>query len=162
MLDLETAAAIAAELVARGETVAVSESSTGGLVSAALLAVPGASRFYRAGGVIYTLEARRALLGISDAAFADARPASEPYVRKLGHRTRELLGCDWVIAESGAAGPDGNRYGDAPGHTAIAIVGPAERSTVLETGLGDRVANMERFARAALGLLADALRDRAR
>jgi len=162
MLDLEAAAAIAAELVQRNETVAVSESSTGGLVSAALLAIPGASRFYRGGGIIYTLEARRALLGIADAAFSEVRPASEPYVLQLGRRTRELLGCDWVIAESGATGPEGNRYGDAPGHTALAVVGPDERSQILETGASDRVANMERFARAALALLGDALRDRAR
>ena len=162
MLDLEAAAEIAGELVKGGETVAVSESSTGGLVSAALLAIPGASRFFRAGAVIYTLEARRALLGVSDAALDGVRPASETYALRLGHRTRELLGVDWVVAESGATGPDGNRYGDPPGHCAIAVVGPVERVATLETGDTDRVANMERFAGAALGLLVGALRDRAR
>ncbi len=162
MLDLETASSIGEVLVGRRETVAVAESSTAGLISAALLAVPGASRFYRGGGVIYTLEARRALLGISDAAFAETRPSTEPYVLRMGHRMRDLLGCDWVIAESGAAGPDGNRYGDAPGHTCLAVVGVSDRARTLETGLGDRVVNMERFAKAALALLLEVLRDRAR
>ncbi len=158
MLDLETAQAVGKILVDREENVGVVESSAAGLVSAALLAVAGASRFYRGGGVIYTLVARRALLGISDKAFGEVRPSSEPYVLRMGLRLREQLGADWVIAESGAAGPTGNGYGDAPGHTCIAVVGPGvERSLTLETGDDDRVANMDRFARAALGLLRDTL-----
>ncbi len=153
MLDLETAEAIGKLLVEREENVAVAESSTAGLISAALLAVPGASRFYLGGGVIYTLVARRALLGISDKAFGEIRPSSEPYVRRMGQRLKEQLGAAWVIAESGAAGPDGNGYGDPPGHTCVAVVGPVEDSTTVETGDSDRVANMDRFARAALQLL---------
>ena len=157
MLDLQNAEAIGKILVEREQNVGVVESSAAGLVSAALLAVPGASRFYRGGGVIYTLVARRALLGISDKAFGEIRPSSEPYVLRMGQRLREQLGADWVIAESGAAGPDGNGYGDPPGHTCIAVVGSVERSKTLETGDNDRVANMERFAGAALTLLREAL-----
>ena len=157
MLDLQNAEAIGKILVEREQNVGVVESSAAGLVSAALLAVPGASRFYRGGGVIYTLVARRALLGISDKAFSEIRPSSEPYVLRMGQRLREQLGADWVIAESGAAGPDGNGYGDPPGHTCIAVVGSVERSKTLETGDNDRVANMERFAGAALTLLREAL-----
>ncbi len=157
MLDLETAEAIGKMLVEREQNVGVVESSAAGLVSAALLAVPGASRFYRGGGVIYTLAARRALLGISDKAFGEIRPSSEPYVLRMAQRLREQLGADWVVAESGAAGPDGNGYGDPPGHTCLAVVGAIERSLTLETGDNDRVANMDRFARAALGLLREAL-----
>ncbi len=158
MLDLDTAETIGKILVEREENVGVVESSAAGLVSSALLAVPGASRFYRGGGVIYTLVARRALLGIADKAFGEIRPSSEPYVLRMGQRLREQLGADWVIAESGAAGPDGNGYGDPPGHTCIAVVGPGvERSRTVETGDADRVANMDRFARAALGLLRESL-----
>lgn len=157
MLDLENAEAIGKILVEREQNVGVVESSAAGLVSSALLAVPGASRFYRGGGVIYTLAARRALLGISDQAFGEIRPSSEPYVVRMGQRLQEQLGADWVIAESGAAGPDGNGYGDAPGHTCIAVVGPVERALTVETGDNDRVANMDRFARAALNLLRETL-----
>jgi PncC family amidohydrolase len=157
MLDLETAEAIGKLLVGREQNVGVVESSAAGLVSAALLAVPGASRFYRGGGVIYTLAARRALLGISDKAFGEIRPSSEPYVLRMGQRLKEQLGADWVIAESGAAGPDGNGYGDPPGHTCVAVVGGVERSLTVETGDDDRVANMDRFARAALHLLRETL-----
>ncbi len=104
--------------------------------------------------MIYTIVARRAILGISDSAFGEIRPSSEPYVLKMAHRMREQIGADWVISESGAAGPDGNGYGDPPGHSCIAVVGPGvERAITVETGDGDRVANMERFARAGLALL---------
>lgn len=157
MLDLDTAAAIGEVLVAREQNVAIAESSTAGLISAALLGVAGASRFYRGGAVIYTLAARRAILGISDRAFGEIRPSSEPYVQRMGQRMREQIGADWVIAESGAAGPDGNGYGDAPGHSCIAVVGPSERAITVETGDNDRVANMDRFARAALALLRETL-----
>jgi nicotinamide-nucleotide amidase len=147
----------AARLRARGETVAVAESSTGGLIAAALLAVPGASDYFVAGGVIYTRAARRALLQIDDAGMAGMRAASEPYALLCGRTIRERCGTVWGIGESGAAGPTGNRYGDAAGHAAIAVSGPVERSLTLETKVADRYANMIRFAETALGLLIECL-----
>jgi len=148
---------IAKRLRERQETVAVAESSTGGLVSAALLAIPGASDYFLGGAIVYTLEARRTLLAIQDAEVRGIRAATEPYVL-LGARTiRERLGATWGIAESGATGPTGNRYGDDPGHTAIAVSGPVERSMTIETSSADRVANMDAFAMAALKMLHDAL-----
>jgi PncC family amidohydrolase len=152
------AAGVAAALVARRETIAVAESSAGGLVSAALLAIPGASAYFLGGGVIYTRAARRALLGVPDAAVADVRSSTEPYARLKAARIRELLGATWGLAETGATGPAGNRYGDAPGHACLAVVGPVERVVTLETGEADREANMWAFARATIELLADCLR----
>lgn len=154
---LSKAAEIGALLRARGETVAVAESSSAGLVCAALLAVPGASAYFRGGGVIYTKQAREGLLGIGAAEMAGLRSASEPYAALLARTMRERLGADWGIAETGAAGPSGNAYGDAAGHTCLAISGRVERVLTLETGVGDRAANMRRFGLALLDLFGEVL-----
>jgi nicotinamide-nucleotide amidase len=154
---LPLAQAIAERLKARGETIAVAESSTAGLISAALLAIPGASAYFIGGAVVYTRKARGALLGIPDSALAGMRSASEPYAQLLARTARERFATNWAIAETGAAGPAGNRYGDAPGHSCLAISGPVERSLTIETGGADRLANMRAFAKAALQLLAQAL-----
>jgi|SRR5665213_1241534 len=148
---------VGARLKARGETVAVAESATGGLISAALLAVPGASAYFIGGGVIYTLQARRALLQIGDEATRGMRGASEPYAQLAARTVRDRCAAHWGIGETGAAGPTGNRYGDASGHSCIAIAGPRERVVTLETGSPDRLANMNAFAAAALDLLLECL-----
>jgi PncC family amidohydrolase len=148
---------VAALLIARGETIAISESSTGGMVSAALLAVPGASAYFLGGAVVYTAAARAALLGIGGQEMAGLRSASEPYALLCAHTVRQHHGADWGLAETGAAGPAGNRYGDAAGHTCLALSGPTERVMTLETGVSDRIANMRAFAAAALTLLGDTL-----
>lgn len=154
MLDLlPLAEKLAVLLKERGETVAVAESSTGGLISAALLAVPGASSYFLGGAVVYTRQARRELLRIPDEAVAGGRSATEPYALLLARTSRERFSASWAIAESGAAGPTGNRYGDAAGHSCVAIAGPIERSVTLETGSSERQANMRAFATAALELL---------
>jgi nicotinamide-nucleotide amidase len=145
-------------LKARAETVAVAESSTGGLIAASLLAVPGASAYFVGGGVIYTHKVREALLGIELASHPGIRPSTEPYALLCATTLRERLGTTWGIGESGAAGPSGNRYGDAAGHSCIAICGPQTRSFTLETGQSEREANMWRFAREALALLEQVLR----
>jgi nicotinamide-nucleotide amidase len=151
------AAGIAERLKAAGQTIAVAESSTGGLLSAVLLAAPGASVYFRGGGVIYTAQARGGLLGLTPAQLPGIRSSSEPYALLLARTVRERLGATWGLAETGAAGPAGNRYGDAPGHTCIAVVGPAERVMTLETGAADREANMWAFTDAALALLRECL-----
>jgi PncC family amidohydrolase len=152
------AAAIAARLVARKETVGVAESSAGGLISAALLGVAGASAYFLGGGVIYTRAARRALLRLEDDALGGTRPATEAYAIAKARAVRTLLGATWGLAETGATGPTGNRYGDAAGHACVAISGPVERAVTVETGRSDRDANMRAFTAAALELLAAALR----
>jgi PncC family amidohydrolase len=149
-------------LKAHGETIAVAESATGGLIAAALLAVPGASAYFLGGGAIYTRAARRAFLQLDDEAMRGIRGASEPYARLLADTVRERSGAVWGLSETGAAGPTGNRYGDAAGHSCLAVSGPRARSITLETGSADRVANMVAFAAAALDLLVDAVTAQAR
>ena len=153
----ELVAGIAARLKERRETIAVSESSTGGLISAALLTVPGASAYFLGGAVVYTRRARTALLGITDEAMAGMRSSSEPYAALAAKTVRERHRATWGLAETGATGPTGNRYGDPAGHTCIALAGPAPRVITLRTGSDDREANMHAFTRRALEELAAAL-----
>lgn len=145
-------------LKARKETIAVSESSAGGLINAALVAVPGASAYYLGGTVVYTVKGRIALLGLGKEAVAGMRSASEPYARLLAQTVRANLATTWGLSETGASGPSGNRYGDAPGHACIAVSGPVEAVLTVETGSADREANMWTFARRALELLETCLR----
>ena len=149
--------ALAARLKTSRQTIAVAESSSGGLISAALLAVPGASAYFLGGAVVYTARARMRLLGLPREAVAGMRSASEPYALLLARSIREQFGADWGLSETGAAGPTGNPYGDAAGHTCLAVSGPAEFATTLETGQGDRAANMTAFSKAALDLLLRAM-----
>lgn len=154
---IAAAEAVAALLIARKETVAVAESSAGGLVSAALLSVPGASAYYMGGGVIYTARALKGILQADRADMEGMRSSSEPYARFLARSMRERLRADWGVSETGAAGPTGNIYGDAAGHTCVAVAGAIEQSITLETASPDRRANMVAFAVTALNLLRDAL-----
>lgn len=149
--------AIAEMLKTRGDTVAVSETSAGGLISAQLLAVGGASAYFVGGGVLYTMTAREALVGITEADMAGIRSSSEPFAALAADRVRQRLGTTWGLAETGAAGPSGNRYGDAAGHTCLAVSGPVSRVRTIETGSADRAANMWRFAEEALALLSECL-----
>jgi PncC family amidohydrolase len=147
---------IGAILKERRETIAIAESSTGGLISAALLSIGGASAYFLGGGVVYTLNARRGLLEIGDLP-AGMRASTEPYARLLATTVRTRLAASWGLGETGATGPTGNRYGDAAGHCCFAVAGRVERSLTLETASADRQANMNEFARTALDLLAQCL-----
>ena len=143
-------------LIARKQTVVVAESSAGGLITAALLAVPGASACVRGGVVVYTYEMRRTLLGISDDEMRGLTPSTEAYALLKARRIRERMKTDWSLTETGAAGPTGSRYGYPPGHACFAVAGPGvERSATRETGSADRVGNMQVFAAAALDFLAE-------
>ena len=151
-------AAVGDLLKQRGQTIAVAESSAGGVINAALVAVPGASAYYLGGGVIYTPKGRAALLGIGKDEMTGIRSASEPFATLLARRVRIHLGATWGLSETGASGPTGNRYGDAPGHACIAVSGPVDAAITIETGSADREANMWEFARRALELLESCLR----
>ena len=148
---------IAAKLIARKQTIAVAESSTGGLISAALLAVPGASAYFLGGAVVYTQVARRVLLNLPDISTLGMRASTQPYALLLAQTARQRFAAAWAVAESGATGPAGNRYGDPAGHSCIAVAGRSERAITLETGSGDRVGNMHAFTAAALDLLLEVL-----
>ncbi len=159
MSKLDLATELGAILKARGETVAVSESSTGGLVSANLLSISGASKYFLGGGVIYTYDARERILGVPKEAMKGLRSSSEPYAMLCARTIREKMDATWGLAETGASGPTGNRYGDAAGHTCLAVSGPVEKVITLETGDDDREANMWVFTRAALDLLRDCIEE---
>ena len=148
---------IAARLKARRESIAIAESSTGGMIAAALLALPGASAYFLGGAVAYTRQAKILLLGLDEAALTKFRSATEPHALLLARGIKARFGASWGLAETGATGPTGNRYGDPPGHTCLAVTGIIERATTLETGAAERLANMHAFARAALELLADTI-----
>ena len=144
---------IAAKLIERRQTIAVAESSTGGLISASLLAVPGASAYFLGAAVVYTRDARRILMDIPDEAMKGIRSASEVYAKLLAGQIRQRFDSDWGLSETGATGPTGNRYGDAPGHSCMGIAGPESGVMTLETGSNDRLGNMQVFAATALNFL---------
>ena len=154
---LPVAEKIAASLIARKQTIAIAESSTGGLVAATLLAVPGASAYFLGGAVVYRRSARVALLGIGDSEMKGLRPATEDYSLLLARLVRVRHGATWGFGETGATGPSGNRYGDPAGHTCLAVAGPEERAITLRTGSADRLANMDAFAKRSLELLVEVI-----
>jgi PncC family amidohydrolase len=156
---LPIAEKLGTRLKEKAQTIAIAESSTGGLISAALLSVAGASAYFRGGSVIYTAFARSGLLDIPNPLPAPVERAStESYALLLANTVRQRLQADWGLGETGATGPTGNRYGDAAGHTCIALVGPNfSRAITLETAQSDRVANMRAFAKRALELMGEAL-----
>ena len=159
MAELSAMAVSVGELLKQHQhTIVVTESSCGGLISASLVAVPGASAYYLGGAVVYTRAAQQSLLQVPDSAMADIRASSEPYALLNARSARESLGTTWALSETGASGPTGNRYGDPAGHACFAVAGPVERVVTLETGSADREANMWVFARAALDLLEQCLR----
>jgi nicotinamide-nucleotide amidase len=97
-------------------------------------------------GLLYWIFPKERLSGI--------RPSTEAYARLLARTVHKRFSATWGFAETGAAGPTGNRYGDPPGHACFAVAGSSEEHAItLETGHSDRVANMRAFAAAALDLL---------
>lgn len=147
------------KLAARGETLAVAESSAGGLISAALLSRAGASAYYFGGAVLYTRRSRRLLTTLTSDDTVGMRSSSPPYAQLLARHQRERFRASWGLAETGAAGPAGNTYGDPAGHSCLAVAGPVQRERLLRTGQSERAANMLAFAAAALELLEQALDD---
>lgn len=153
------AASVGALLKESGQSLSVAESACGGLISATLVAIPGASAYYVGGSVIYTRAAQRGLLQVPEAAMEGLRASSEPYAQLNARTIRQALDTVWGLAETGASGPTGNRYGDSAGHACIAVAGPVEKVITVETGDGDREANMWVFAARALALLEECLRE---
>jgi PncC family amidohydrolase len=154
---LPQAERIGALLKARKQSVAVAESSAGGLINAALLAVPGASAYCLGGQVIYTRQAWEALRDFNTDLLQGIRPGTEPHALIRAQLIRDRFGAVWGLGETGATGPAGNRYGDPAGHACVAVAGPTTRALTVETGSDDRVANMYAFATAALKLFAEVL-----
>jgi nicotinamide-nucleotide amidase len=155
---LPRAERIAAKLKARNETISIAESSTAGMISAALLAIAGASAYFMGGAVVYTRQSRSALLAVTDQELTGITPSTEAYALLFARKIRGNLATTWSVGETGTAGPTGSRYGHAAGHSCIAVIGPnGEHSMTVETGKSDRVDNMRTFSMAALDLLEKAL-----
>lgn len=144
-------------LRARRQTVAVAESSAGGLVSAALLAIPGASAYFLGGAVVYSRRAGKALMGLTADDMVGLRGETEPYARMMAERVQASHRATWGLCESGAAGPSGSPYGDAAGHLCLAVAGPGTHSRTLATGIAERATNMDLFARELLRLFDEVL-----
>ncbi|MED5579301.1 MAG: CinA family protein [Nitrospinota bacterium] len=141
-----------------GKTISVAETSAGGLISASLLSVPGASSYFIGGGVLYTYESRHKMLSVDENFFEGLRPSTEEYAIRLVQGVQKHLGSDYAIAESGASGPSGNRYGDSPGHCCIAVSSTEiSKSITIETGNENREENMKVFAKSALSLFHEIL-----
>jgi nicotinamide-nucleotide amidase len=148
---------IGKRLIDRHETIAIAESSAGGLISAALLSLPGASAYFIGGSIVYTRASRNTLLAIPESSLEGVRASTEAYALLLARAIRERLGTTWAVGETGATGPTGNRYGDAPGHACLAVCGLSESTRTLETGKADRHENMSVFATGALTLFQEVL-----
>ena len=148
---------IADRLKANKQTISVSESSTGGLISAALLSIPGASAYYKGGSVIYTLASRKIFLNLSKQDVEGLEPMTESMALRFAEKTKEVLDSDWAIAELGIAGPTGSPYGVDPGTSVVAISGPSDNFVRIETGNTDRESNMMDFTKSALQLLSRTL-----
>ena len=160
MPDLSSmAASVGALLKETEQTLAVTESSCGGLLSACLVSIPGASAYYRGGAVVYTRFAQKGLLQVPDSAMTGIRASSAPYALLNARTVRESLDTTWALSETGASGPTGNSYGDSAGHACIAVTGPVERAITVETGDDNREANMWVFAKAAFDLLEQCVRE---
>jgi PncC family amidohydrolase len=157
---LPQAERIAAKLKARNETISIAESSTAGLISAALLAIPGASAYFLGGAVVYTRQSRSELLAVTEQELTGITPSTEAYALLFARKIRERLNTTWSLGETGTAGPTGSRYGHAAGHSCIAVIGRTiggdrngEWKMTVETGNSDRLDNMRAFSIAALDLL---------
>ena len=153
------AATVGAMLKESGGTIAVSESSCGGLISACLVSIPGASAYYVGAATVYTRVGQKALLQVPDSAMEGKRASTEEYALMNAQAIREALGTTWALSETGASGPTGNRYGDNYGHGCFAVSGPVEKTLTLETGDPDREGNMWVFAKQAFDLLEECLNE---
>jgi len=151
------AAPCAAILLERGQSVAVADGSTGGLIAAGMLTIPGGIKFFRGSGVLYSLKGRQILFGLAPDAFDGLKPVSQPYTLLQADAIRRQFEADWGIAESGSAGPT-HPYGIEAGTSCVAVVGPGVSiSRMVETGSSSRLHNMEAYAKAALSLFHEAL-----
>ena len=146
-------------LIESNQTIGIAESSSGGFISAHLLAIPGASKYFMGGSVIYTRVAQRNLLGVNDGEMEGLRASTEQYASLNAKTIRELLGTTWGLSETGATGPTGNRYGDSAGHSCIGVSGPLSRTKTVETGKEQREENMVSFTKASLGFLIECLEE---
>ncbi|PRH78621.1 damage-inducible protein CinA [Streptomyces solincola] len=153
-------------LTERGETLAVAESLTGGLVAAELTSVPGASRAFRGSVTAYATGLKQRLLGVDPVLLAERGAVDPEVAAQMAAGVRAALGADWGVATTGVAGPD-PQDGQAVGTVYVAVCGPAGRSRsggeVRALRLnGSREEIRKESVRSVLELLADELTANAR
>jgi PncC family amidohydrolase len=152
--DDSLAAGIGEALVARGEKVAVSETTAGGLISARMLSVPGASRWFESGIVPYSSPTKFEALGMDREVAREHGAVSPQWVTATAEAMRRMTGAAWAVAESGIAGPQGSRRSPKPvGSVVIAVVGPGGARAEEHVFPGSRVQVMGQIAERALAML---------
>jgi nicotinamide-nucleotide amidase len=140
----------------RGATVAVAESLTGGLLGAALTAMPGASRTFRGGVLVYATDLKERLLGVPEPLLAAEGAVSERVASAMAAGVRDRLEATFGVALTGVAGPD-PQDGKAPGTVFVAVAGPDGGQLRALDLSGDREQIRREAVRAALELLRDVL-----
>jgi len=144
-------------LLARDWRIAVAESTAGGLLSAALLTVPGSSRYYERGIVAYSKAAKLETLGMPPELYTERGSSHQAAVRAMAEGVRRLSGAQVGVAESGVAGPAPGRTG-LPIGTVWAAVATPERMVERELHLpGDRAQIMSGIVDAVLDMLEEVL-----
>ena len=153
----DPAAAVVAALTERGQLLATAESLTGGLLGAAITAVPGASVAYLGGVVAYATAMKHRLAGVDADLLASDGPVSERTAVALAAGVRAATGADWALATTGVAGP-AQQDGHEPGEVWVGLAGGTVQPRAERYDFtGDRAAIRAAAVRAALALLADAL-----
>jgi nicotinamide-nucleotide amidase len=148
---------VVAALLARGQTLATVESLTGGLLGAAITAIPGASGAYLGGVVAYATAMKQRLAGVDGALLAEHGPVSEPTAIALAEGVRESTGADWAVATTGVAGPT-SQDGHEPGEVWVGLASPSAPAVAVRHDFtGDRSAVRAATVQAALALVARAL-----
>jgi nicotinamide-nucleotide amidase len=152
-----TAGSVLAELWARGQTLAVAESLTGGLLAATIVDVPGASRAFRGGLVVYATELKATLAGVPLELLTARGPVDPDVAAALAAGVRRRCGADWGLSTTGVAGPD-PQEGKPVGTVYLGVSGPAGFGLVKQLELdGDRATIRRAAVAAALDLLGRAL-----
>lgn len=148
---------VAQLLSSRNETISIAETAAGGIISASLLSVPGASKYYKGGLTLYTLESRIQFAGWTEDTKKNYHGPNKDVVSGLAKNVREKLGSTYCLCESGIAGPgaSGSSRERTPDFVALAVASEDGIMTDEQvTGMGgDREKNMVEFARLGLELL---------
>jgi len=153
-VNLASAATRLQELaLERGISVGTAESCTGGLIGHTLTAIAGSSAYYLGGIVSYSDDLKTSLLGVSPESIERHGAVSAQVAVAMAEGARERLGCDYAMAATGVAGPGGGTQAKPVGLTYVAAAGPHGHEVQRHLWDGDRAANKERSAAAALELL---------
>ena len=148
---------LVATLAGRRQTLAVAESLTGGLLAATLVEVPGVSKVFRGGLVVYATDLKAKLAGVDPALLAERGPVDPDVARELAAGAARVCGADWGLSTTGVAGPE-SQDGVTVGTVFVGLAGPANVGRVVGLRLdGNRASIRAQAVTAALGLLAEAL-----